>query len=298
MVTVQAVPREGYVPLPVTLDASASYDPDGGGITLRWAFGDGSVDSGRVVQHTFRAPGEYEVVATAEDGDGQMATATVTIHVREVPEGYTLRRYTWQRDGEAREWELLVPYDLYQMYKGRLRVPMVDNYQYGDYVADPLDDPTMEDYAAALWNRAGGDDAEFILEALAFVQGAIEYRADPPGTEHPLYPLETLADAAGDCEDTAILFVSLMQAREIPCKLAFVDTAGDGVPDHVLAFVAVSEALLRRLPCGAASTLFRWDGRTYAIAETVSDQGTYGLGCDPWGIDEVDIAEMWSFPTP
>lgn len=298
VVAVQAMPREGYVPLSVTLDASASYNPDGRALTLRWEFGDGSTDSGRVVQHTFRAPGVYEVLVTAEDSDGLMTTDTVLIHVRAVPHGYMVRKYSWQRDGTPHDWELLIPYDLYQMYRGRLRVPFVDNYRYGDYVADPLDDPTLEDYATALWNRAGGDDGEFILETLAFVQGAIQYRADPPGTEHPLYPLETLADGAGDCEDTAILFVSLIQARGIPCKLAFVDASGDGLPNHVLAFVAVSDDLLRRLPCGAASALFRWDGRTYALAETAADQGTYGLGCDPWGIDEGDIAEIWSFPTP
>ncbi len=296
VVVVDANPREGYRPLPVTFNASASFDPDGQTLSIHWDLGDGTMATGATLEHSFRTPGVYHVVATAVDAEGVTASETIVIHVREVPEGYTLRRFSWERDGVPRDWEMLIPYELYQMYKGRLRIPLVDNYRYGDYVSDPLDDPTLEDYATSLWNRVGGDDDEFILETLAFVQGAIGYQADPTGTEHPLYPLETLADGVGDCEDTAILFVSLIQARGIPCKLAFVDTDGGGLPNHVLAFVAVSERLLQRLPCGAAGTTIQWDDRIYALAETAVDRGVYGLGCDPWGLGEDDVVEMWSFP--
>jgi hypothetical protein len=110
--------------------------------------------------------------------------------------------------------------------------------------------------------------------------------------------LETLADGRGDCEDTAILFVSLLQAMDIPCKLAFVDTDGDRIPDHVLAFVAVSQSLLAALACADTLTAFDWDGQTFVVAETAVDFGSYALGCDPWDLDETDLAELWSFPNP
>ena len=32
------------------------------------------------------------------------------------------------------------------------------------------------------------------------------------------------------------------------------------------------------------------------LAETAVDQGTFALGCDPWDLDEDDLAELWSFP--
>jgi transglutaminase-like putative cysteine protease len=247
--------------------------------------------------HSYRSAGEYEARVKVTDPDGEAASASVPIVVRLIPDGYTLRTFEWERDGEPRRWDMLIPYWLYQMYKGRLRnSPYVD--KYGDFVIDSQDDPTLRDYALELWNRAGQDDDEFIHETLAFVQGAIRYQADPPTIDHPLYPLETLADGDGDCEDTAILFVSLLKAMGIPCKLAFVDTDDDGLPDHVLALVAVSGQLLSELSCAGDIMSFTWDDGTFVIAETAVDIGVYPLGCDPWSLDEDDLAELWSFPSP
>lgn len=291
-------PREGYAPLDIVFDASSSFDPEGEALTIRWEFGDGEAATGARTTYSYRSAGTYQVRVTVTDPDGEAASASIPIVVRSIPDGYTLRTFRWERAGEPRIWDMLIPYDLYQMYKGRLRVPYVDTYRYGVYVEDPLDDPTLHDYATELWNRAGQDDDEFIQEALAFVQGAISYQADPPNIEHPLYPLETLADGDGDCEDTAILFVSLLKAMDISCKLAFVDTDDDGLPDHVLALVAVSNPLLSELSCAGDMITFTWDEDTFVIAETAVDIGVYPLGCDPWGLDEDDLAELWSFPSP
>jgi len=296
VLVLEVLPRDGYAALEVVFDASESFDPEGGALAIQWDFGDGGTATGSTATHSYQSFGDYEVLVIATDPEGESVEETVSIGVRPIPSGYTLRRFEWERDGEPRVWELLIPYDLYQEYKGRLRVPYVDNYLYGDYVADSKDDPTIEDYAVGLWNRVGQDDDEFIHEALAFVQGAIRYQTDPPGTEHPFYPLETLADGYGDCEDTAILFVSLLRAMDIPCKLAFVDTDDDGTPDHVLTFVSVTSQMLSELECIGDITSFEWDNLTFALAETAVDQGVYALGCDPWGLDEGDLAELWSFP--
>ena len=296
VLVLEVLPREGYVPLDVVFDASESFDPEGKALTIQWDFGDGETALGSTATHSYRSAGDYQALVTVIDPEGEATTKTFSIDVQPILDGYILRRFEWERDEEPRVWELLIPYQLYQEYKGRLRVPFVDNYLYGDYVIDSKDDPTIEDYAVGLWNRVGQDDDEFILEALAFVQGAIRYQADPPGTEHPFYPLETLADGYGDCEDTAILFVSLLRAMGIPCKLAFVDTDDDGIPDHVLTFVAIPNRTLADLECAGNVTAFEWDDRTFVLAETAVDQGTFPLGCDPWGLDEDDLAELWSFP--
>ena len=297
ILALDVLPREGYAPLDVVFDASGSFDPEGKALTIQWDFDDGEVATGATATHSYRSAGTYQVRVTVADPDGESASASVPIVVRWIPDGYTLRTFRWERDREPRVWDMLIPYDLYQMYKGRLRTSFADSYRYGDYVSDPLDDPTLHDYALELWNRAGQDDDEFIHEALAFVQGAIRYQADPPSVEHPLYPLETLADGDGDCEDTAILFVSLLQAMDIQCKLAFVDTDNDTLPDHVLALVAVSSQLLSDLSCAVDIITFTWDDELFVIAETAVDIGIYPLGCDPWGLDEDDLAELWSFPS-
>ena len=295
ILVLDVLPREGYTPLVVDFDASDSFDPEGKVLTIQWDFDDGETAIGATATHSYRTAGTYQARVTATDPEGETTVVIVPIVVESIPDGYTLRRFEWQRDGEPRVWELLIPYDLYQMYKGRLRSsPYID--KYGDFVADSQDDPTLRDYAMALWNRGNQDDDEFIHEALAFVQGAIRYQADPPTIDHPLYPLETLADGHGDCEDTAILFVSLLKAMGVSCKLAFVDTNGDGTPDHVLALVAVSNRLLAELTCAGDVVSFTWADGTFVIAETAVDIGIYPLGCDPWGLDEDDLAELWSFP--
>lgn len=296
VLVLEVLPREGYAPLAVGFDASDSFDPEGKALTIQWDFDDGEMASGTMAAHTYRDAGTYQVRVTGTDPEGDIATVIVPIVVQSIPDGYTLRTFRWEREGEPRVWDMLIPYDLYQTYKGRLRVAPGDTYRYDYYVLDPLDDPTLRDYAMELWNRVDQDDDEFIHEALAFVQGAIRYQADAPGVEHPLYPLETLADGDGDCEDTAILFVSLLKAMGIPCKLAFVDTDSDITPDHVLALVAVSNQLLSELNCPDTIIPFVWTDGTFVIAETAVDHGVYGLGCDPWGLDEDDLAELWSFP--
>lgn len=297
ILSIHVLPREGYAPLSVAFDASGSVDPEGKALSVLWDFGDGTSSSTQAATHVYPESGSYQARVTVTDLQGLSSSATVTVTVSSIPAGYFPRRFEWERDGEARVWEVLIYNDLYQYFKGLRRIPFVDTYLYGDYVSDPLDDPTLEDYADALWDRVGQNDESFILEALSFVQGAIQYQADPVGVEHPLYPLETLADGQGDCEDTAILLVSLLRARGIPSKLAFVDTDNDRTPDHVLVFVAASPSLVADLECVGDATTFQWDGRTYALAETAVDLGVHPLGCDPWNLDEEDLAELWSFPS-
>ena len=283
-----ASPQEGYRPLEVDFDASGSIDPDGDPLTYRWSFGDGTTGSGAQPAHTYEHAGSYDVVLRVTDPEGLDDAVLATIEVLDVPDGHVVRRFVWPWDGAEQKLEFALPWSLYQTYRGLLRTPLVDNYDYGAFVDDPLDDPTLEDLADALSVRVSGDQ-EFAEYALAFVQGGIAYQADPPDVEWPLYPMETLVDGEGDCEDTAILYASLLKARSITCQLAFVDTDEDASPDHVLALVEVSSSFAHR----PGVTVFELGGRRYAVAETSS--GTIPLGVDPWGLGASDLIELWPF---
>jgi len=289
-------PSEGYAPLTVRLDGGRTVDPDGDRLTYEWAFSDGATADGRSIVRSF-GEGEHTATLLVTDPHGGIDDASATITVRPVPDGFIVRHYEWIHDGESLEWSALLPYNLYQTYRGRLRIPLVDNYDYPAYVLDPLDDPTLEELASVLWDRAGGKRDAFVEWALSFVQGAIAYALDPSNREWPLYPIETLVDAAGDCEDTAILLVSLLRAMGVESQLAAVDTDDDSTPDHVLVLVAVSEAYAVGLGCvgGESLTIFSLDGALYAVAETAVESGPLGLGCDPWGLEVEDLIETWSF---
>jgi beta propeller repeat protein len=77
-----ATPTSGAAPLTVQFDASQSYDPQGGLLTYRWSFGDGSVDSDLLATtHVFEFPGTYQVTLTVFDLIGQLDSDIVEIVV-------------------------------------------------------------------------------------------------------------------------------------------------------------------------------------------------------------------------
>ena len=287
-----------YAPVVVWFDASASSDADGAITDYRWEFGDGSTGKGMIVNHTYVDSGEHAVTLRVIDSTGQQSTATLTVPVFEVPDGQLLRRYSWQYEGADMALEVLISEELYQNYHSQYRAPLVGTYKYDDYVIEPLDDPTLSDISTALRAKIDGGDDEYAEFALSFVQGAISYVVDPPGFEYPLYPLETLVDKKGDCEDTTILYVSLLRAQEIQSTIVAADTDDDDIPDHVLAIVPVKTVFANQIRCTAGLAVGVYDigGSSFALAETAADPSTSGyisLGCDPWGIDENDFLETW-----
>jgi len=71
----------GDAPLLVNFDANDSYDPDGYIVQYSWNFGDGEKAAGRMVDHTFQAPGVYQVIASVTDNEGALAEKEIAITV-------------------------------------------------------------------------------------------------------------------------------------------------------------------------------------------------------------------------
>jgi len=67
--------------LTVTFNANNSYDPDDYIVSYEWDFGDGYVDYGRTVTHTYSSAGTYTVTLTVTDDDGATSTKVVQILV-------------------------------------------------------------------------------------------------------------------------------------------------------------------------------------------------------------------------
>ena len=88
------------------------------------------------------------------------------------------------------------------------------------------------------------DEMVFAKEVFNLVTQLAVYSADIG--EVPRWPVETMTEAGGDCEDLAILFTSLLKAAPYPYKLSLVYMDSDNStdpqnPNHVIVWVEADD---------------------------------------------------------
>jgi hypothetical protein len=74
-------PTQGQMGQPITFDGSTST-ANAGIASYTWTFSDGFTANGAVIQHSFAAPGSYDVVLTVTDVDGNIADASIVIAIQ------------------------------------------------------------------------------------------------------------------------------------------------------------------------------------------------------------------------
>ena len=121
--------------------------------------------------------------------------------------------YAWNYGKGAWTYDMKIPKSAYDNYKTVDRKKIRD---YSYYVTDPSDDEYLAGLADKFKEAAEKEshsDLDMVKNIIFFVQN-LEYVDDKVGTgydEYPKFPLETLADEGGDCEDSAILLASLLR---------------------------------------------------------------------------------------
>ncbi len=275
----------------VRFDASASYDPDGDIMEYAWSFGDGAVATGVVASHRYDTMGTYDVVLTIRDNDEGTRTSATDLRITNDvgTTGTVSRSYVWEYHGKPQSCQLEIPLDLYAYYRSQPRMGWT-NRDYDAYVLDPLDDPYLETVAEEVLGGGFGDTHAALENALFFVQNCIRYVYDPLWFEYPRYPVETLLEESGDCEDTAILYASLVRTLGRGALMVAVDTDGNGIADHMVAWVPVEPAFVDAHP---ERSFWTYEGRVYAFAETAVEGGYLPLGVDPWGLSEGDVDTVY-----
>jgi predicted transglutaminase-like cysteine proteinase len=175
---------------------------------------------------------------------------------------FTSKSYNWTYNGQKYKITIEIPKSVYDYYHSLERLPTSD---YSVYVSYPLDDNYLlgiVDQLQAFSNIEGFTEVQRVSLIVSFVQN-IPYTTDLITTgydEYPRYPLETLIDGGGDCEDTSILASSLL-------KLMGFDTVLLGYPNHMAVGISITNI---------SGSYYTSDGKHYYYVETTGKSWKIG----------------------
>ncbi|MDV0446572.1 hypothetical protein MsAg5_04170 [Methanosarcinaceae archaeon Ag5] len=186
--------------------------------------------------------------------------------------GYYTRTYNWTYDNQSWSYTVSVPIDMYNDYRNKSHT----RGDYSQYAVSPDDRAVLGQIVdsfkqqGALYNYS---EDQVVENMIAFIQ-AMPYTSDSVTTgfdEYPRYPIETLVDGGGDCEDSSILAAALLN------EMGY-DTALLGFDNHMALGVAGID--------NAAGTYFERNGKYYYVETTSND---YDIGEVPPGVDKSTI---------
>lgn len=217
---------------------------------------------------------EYEtLLSDYEAAFGGLDISPETIPVLE-------KQYTWTWDGVERSINVTVPEQLYDYYSEKERYQTTD---YRGYILHPLDDMYVEalvyEFNVIQVDEGLTEENKTDL-VVSFIQN-MEYTldADSKGlTEYPRFPVETLVDGGGDCEDTGILMASLLDVMGYNVSLLL-------LPDHLAVGVEVN----------ATGVHWVYDNVTYYYLETTApgwEEGAVPPEHDPEEATLYPVEEM------
>ena len=214
-------------------------------------------DSWQFSEHVIEETGFYIIAADTPKGDRMAVLMQIGGNVH--------RDYEWKWDGKTYTVGLDIGFDDYYYAKnlydlGERRQDKPDHIRDKTFVTYGYEDEVMKKYTAVLVDKlidaykeknSTITQKDYINYLLAFTQ-YIPYQTDEEFLgykEYWKFPLETLYDKSGDCEDTSILFVLL--AHESRAKLGFdYDVGLQIMPGHACVAVKTSAVSAKNNPYG------------------------------------------------
>jgi len=169
------------------------------------------------------------------------------------------QHYEWVYSWQTWKWDLPITLSLYVEYSERPR-PLLGA-SYVDMAKDPQDDLYIDQLIQkinSVASKKGFTEAQKLNFVIAFAQN-LPYTVDietTPSDEYPRYPIETLFDRGGDCEDTSILVAAILDRMGYDVALLHLKNA-----QHMA--VGVS------LP-GTYGSYYEYDGKKYFYLETTN----------------------------
>jgi len=175
----------------------------------------------------------------------------------ELPQSRITQDIKWSYKGWVISWELRIPTYAYLSYaritpEERLRIGIANMVTHDDLIIATIASGLKKEAKQKGFGEY--DTANYIL---AFVQ-SLSYHDDKeltPYNDYWKFPIETLAEGWGDCEDTSILYAALMKAAGYDIVLL-------QMPDHMAVGVALSKPIF--------GAYIIYNGKRYFYAETTA----------------------------
>lgn len=179
------------------------------------------------------------------------------------------RNFHWSLDGRHYHMQFDMPWDSYDFYA---RVPRI----YGEYGVYSYEHPAHTVVSELVTNLTSIARARRLNEwetvrlTLAFVQH-LRYQTEPG--EYPKFPIETLADRGGDCEDLSILLTAMF--REMGYATLLINP-----PGHMALALACKNC---------DGLYFELFGRKFFYVETTARNYEIGIAPDRYKQTQVKI---------
>lgn len=183
-------------------------------------------------------------------------------------EGYLDRQFEWSAVGSEWTYETEIPQELEPYYEDRFG----RSQDFARYASDWYGNPIIENLTSEfeqVGNESGLSDREVVELVMAFVQ-QLEYTSDEVTAsfdQYTSYPVETLINRGGDCEDTVILLAAVLREMGYGCILL---ALWDAEPAHM--------ALGVRGDPSIPGTYYEYEGDPYYYVETTGEG---------WGVGEM-----------
>lgn len=247
--------------------------------------------------------GEYTISVSCSNRNqsgipgGGKSFYTQTYSVTATIDGTVTKSYSFTYGGETVSVSLEFSYSDYAAYSGTNGASAMKRaaYNNGTYsvVSDFIVvDETLSELEASLSAAytetlsAAAEGQEYAEYLLAFVQCCFTYQDDAglySQSEYFAFPLETIYNGGGDCEDTSILLAAL-------CTAAGYDAGVFIIPGHAIAAVSLDEYVAGSVSSLYASSVdtfsYETGGKTYYGCETTLTSNSYGIG---WISDDYSI---------
>jgi hypothetical protein len=198
------------------------------------------------------------------DTDGDGAPDPMDANPRSAARVIT-RNYAWDYPSDwtnaiSWTWTITASSDLYDYEYQLPRLTSWD--EWSEYTNDPVIGRLAPGLKSAAADQ-GFDYYQTVDYVLAFVQ-SLPYTTDDVTTgadEYPRYPVETIVDGGGDCEDTSFLAAGILKAMDYDVCLI-------SLPGHLAVGVSGDNTY--------AGTYYNSDGKYFYYCETTGEGWTMG----------------------